>query len=95
MSLSLCPEMPVRVVYQLAATREELRPHVLSEEGSGMRQLQGLRVWEQRLLLRWLGRIGEVDSDELLFLSGHLTGNWTIQTGQGGFVSPPKAKLLT
>lgn len=26
-----------------------------------MRQLQGLRVWGQRLLLRWLGRIGEVD----------------------------------
>lgn len=62
-----------------------------------MRQLQGLRIWEQRLLLRWLAELERltVVSDQLLFLSGRLTGNWTIQTGQGGFVSPPKAKLPT
>lgn len=35
------------------------------------------------------------DSEQLLFFSGRLTGNWTIQTGQGGFVSPPKAKPRT
>lgn len=34
-------------------------------------------------------------SEQLLFFSGHLTGNWTIRTGQGGSVSPPKAKLHT
>lgn len=32
-------------------------------------------------------------SEQLLLFSGHLTGNWTIRTGQGDFVSPPKAKL--
>lgn len=40
-------------------------------------------------------RGSRIVSEQLLFFSGHLTGNWTILTGQGGFVSPPKAKLHT
>lgn len=54
-----------------------------------------LKVWEQTSVemvgQKWrdLCTVGE----QLLLFSGHLTGNWTIQTGQGGFVSPPKAKL--
>lgn len=70
--------MPVRVVSQLAAAREELRPHVLFGEGSGMRQLQGLRVWEERFLLRWLGRIGEVDSGQYSAALPFRASDWKL-----------------
>uniref|UniRef100_A0A674H054 Adaptin ear-binding coat-associated protein 1 n=1 Tax=Taeniopygia guttata TaxID=59729 RepID=A0A674H054_TAEGU len=70
--------MPVRVVSQLAAAREELRPHVLFGEGSGMRQLQGLRVWEERFLLRWLGRIGKVDSGQYSAALPFRASDWKL-----------------